>query len=586
MTCGLDVWPYPQGQAIAEFQVFEERLQARLEVDHFRLPHDYRTPAKGMQVRHANRTIPFVRFPRWHYCPRCGLMKELALFGDRERCPAPQFDKGMSCAGLTEYRRPWLLPMRFLAGCREGHIQDFPFMEWTHRNKTRTPTCRLRLRAGRSSTMLSGIALECSCGERITMAGAFYPNSLDKFQKCLGARPWLGEVPGEHPRGCAGGLHVLQRGSASVYTPHVVSSIYLPPVSVQQAPREIVEALEDPILWRTLSQGLIDGKVDRTRCEMWAAARRLDVQQLEAAANARLRGGPPQAPPAGQSEEEYRQAEYRVLRHGGGDDRVDLFAVPRPGSDYEDIIGRYFQTVGLVRKLRETRALVGFSRIVPEDARTPQERRRDLSRAQLPWLPAIVVRGEGIFLELRADALQRWENGNTALQKRLLLLTRPYNQKRAERGQQPRSVPSRFVLLHTLAHLLINQLSYDCGYGSSSLRERLYCQQQHGEPMHGLLIYTASGDSEGTCGGLVRQGEPGRLENTVRRALRKALWCSTDPVCMDSPGQGPDACNLAACHCCALLPETSCEEQNRLLDRGVVVGTPDRPALGFFEGLW
>jgi hypothetical protein len=55
---------------------------------------------------------------------------------------------------------------------------------------------------------------------------------------------------------------------------------------------------------------------------------------------------------------------------------------------------------------------------------------------------------------------------------------------------------------------------------------------------------------------------------------------------MDSPGQEPDACNLAACHCCALLSETSCEEQNRLLDRAVVVGTLERPSLGFFEGLW
>jgi hypothetical protein len=52
------------------------------------------------------------------------------------------------------------------------------------------------------------------------------------------------------------------------------------------------------------------------------------------------------------------------------------------------------------------------------------------------------------------------------------------------------------------------------------------------------------------------------------------------------PGQWPDASNLAACHCFALLPETSCEGQNRLLDRAVVVGTAERPSLGFFEGLW
>jgi len=100
--------------------------------------------------------------------------------------------------------------------------------------------------------------------------------------------------------------------------------------------------------------------------------------------------------------------------------------------------------------------------------------------------------------------------------------------------------------------------------------------------MAGLLIYTASGDSEGTMGGLVRQGEQGRLENSIVRALRTAAWCSSDPVCSESSGQGPDSCNLAACHSCALLPETSCEEGNRLLDRVIVIGSPKEPALGFF----
>ena len=140
------------------------------------------------------------------------------------------------------------------------------------------------------------------------------------------------------------------------------------------------------------------------------------------------------------------------------------------------------------------------------------------------------------------------------------------------------------MLLHTLAHVLINQLSFDCGYGSASLRERLYCDfTDPSRPMHGFLIYTASGDSEGTMGGLVRQGNPGRLETTLRRALKHAAWCSSDPVCIESKGQGSDNSNLAACHGCCLLPETSCEEGNRLLDRALLIGTPERPALGFFS---
>jgi len=104
--------------------------------------------------------------------------------------------------------------------------------------------------------------------------------------------------------------------------------------------------------------------------------------------------------------------------------------------------------------------------------------------------------------------------------------------------------------------------------------------------MAGILIYTAAGDSEGTMGGLVKMGSPIELDRVVSRAIEKAKWCSVDPVCIESKGQGPDSCNLAACHSCALIPETSCEEQNRLLDRGVLIGTLENPKSGFFSGLF
>lgn len=414
------------------------------------------------------------------------------------------------------------------------------------------------------------------------MTGAFNNDALDNFQKCLGARPWLGEMPSS-PGTCGSSLQVLQRGGANVYTPHVMSSIYLPPASIQGT-RENIEAIEDPVVWGLLSQGLIDGRVDPTRCQAVAAMRFLDASELERTANDKLAGTTTARTTVGQSEEEYRHAEYKVLSEGGGNDKVELFAVPRDLTDYSDILQHYFQSIVLVHKLRETRTLVGFSRILPEDGRDLDTRKRDLARdSRVNWLPAIVVRGEGIFLELRSELLDKWSVGKE-LEQRINLLAGSYNHRRAERQQSTRTILPRFVLLHTLAHLLINQLSYDCGYGSSSLRERLYCQQEYSFPMNGLLIYTASGDSEGTCGGLVRQGQPGRLETTLIRALRKAQWCSTDPICMDSRGQGPDSCNLAACHCCTLLPETSCEEQNRLLDRAFVVGTPAKPLLGFFSG--
>lgn len=145
--------------------------------------------------------------------------------------------------------------------------------------------------------------------------------------------------------------------------------------------------------------------------------------------------------------------------------------------------------------------------------------------------------------------------------------------------------PPRFVLLHTLGHLLINELVFTCGYSSASLRERLYVSTNAEREMAGLLIYTAAGDSEGTMGGLVRMARPDNLRAVFVSAVSGARWCSTDPVCMEAgeQGQGPDSCNLAACHGCALLPETSCEEFNRFLDRGLVIGTFTDPTLGYFS---
>ena len=83
-------------------------------------------------------------------------------------------------------------------------------------------------------------------------------------------------------------------------------------------------------------------------------------------------------------------------------------------------------------------------------------------------------------------------------------------------------------------------------------------------------------------GGLVRQGEPARLLKTLTTTLRRAQWCSSDPICIETAGQGTDNANLAACHGCLLISETSCEEGNRLLDRPMLVGKPNEPGMGFF----
>ena len=123
-------------------------------------------------------------------------------------------------------------------------------------------------------------------------------------------------------------------------------------------------------------------------------------------------------------------------------------------------------------------------------------------------------------------------------------------------------------------------------YSSASLRERLYFPKDAGNELHlGLLIYTASQSSDGTLGGLVRQAQPNRLGPMVLGCLASAAWCTSDPLCIESTGQGVDALNLAACHACALVSETSCEHFNTYLDRSLVVGHAGKLNLGYFEPL-
>jgi hypothetical protein len=285
----------------------------------------------------------------------------------------------------------------------------------------------------------------------------------------------------------------------------------------------------------------------------------------------------------------YRYQEYEIFCRdiSDGYPKTNLLIKSSPISNYGPQVNNFFQRVSLLEKLRETRAFVGFSRIFPESELSASEQRKLFSSKKLDWLPAIIVRGEGVFLKFDDYKIDIWLQKYGAFhQNRISEIITRFDDLRAKRHQDQKEITPKFMMIHSFAHLLINQLIYECGYGSASLRERIYVSDDPKFKMSGVLIYTAAGDSEGTMGGLVSMGRPKNLEQTIAKAIEKASWCSSDPVCIESTGQGPANCNLAACHSCALLPETSCEEQNRLLDRGVLVGTLENPESGFFSNLF
>ena len=128
--------------------------------------------------------------------------------------------------------------------------------------------------------------------------------------------------------------------------------------------------------------------------------------------------------------------------------------------------------------------------------------------------------------------------------------------------------------------MLMRQLSLECGYSSSALRERLYCAEGD-KPMAGILIYTATSDSDGSLGGLVDQAVPDRLGPLLMDCVRSAEFCAQDPLCAHAEVGAHAHLNGAACHACVLLAETSCECGNRLLDRSLVVQTVAKSDLRF-----
>jgi hypothetical protein len=592
MVTGLDMWEekFRTISQLDEFKVTEERLAKRLGVRDFRLPPDFRDPGQG--VTNPSLKIPFVRFPRWHYCTRCGHMEKISIYDSHKpTCTGVSFGSGRSCAEIPERKRQKLIPVRFIAICPQGHIEDFPFMEWVHGSGAPEGQHNLRLRAGRSSGALSGIEITCSCGAHKTMAGAFNEQSLTKISvTCSGGRPWLGqEGDRQNAQHCGQNLIVVQKGASNVYFSQVRSSIYLPQWE-KSVDRRLVEVLEKN--WGFLTTGMESGNFQRMRFELVAERnfsdekKELYTEKLLEAATKRISGA--DSSNTDDSEEKYRKMEYDAILSEAGGENQDFFVNRNPASTYDDsetggAITKGFTSIGLLHKLRETRAFVGFSRWLPDDGKTLDAKKEFIKLGRsITWLPAIVVRGEGVFFEFNEKRLKEWASKKEIIE-RAKFLSANYNKPRKAKDLKPRDIRPEFLLIHTFAHLVINQFSYECGYGSSSLRERIYCNLEFpDDTMNGVLIYTASGDSEGSLGGLVRQGKQGNLETIVYNAIENARWCSSDPICIDSHGQGPNSCNLAACHNCSLLPETCCEEANMLLDRAMLIGTIDNPSIGYF----
>ena len=280
------------------------------------------------------------------------------------------------------------------------------------------------------------------------------------------------------------------------------------------------------------------------------------------------------------------------------------FTQSRPKRELIYQIGQLVDKVVSVAKLKEILVFTGFSRggegMLSTTANEKDEADVVLDDdnpdiTQIPkitvvppaidedigWLPALELYGEGIFIALNEKYLTTWENDDEVQKRTRILIDRyvaanlPVNEDIV--------VTARFLLLHALSHLLIRELESQAGYPAASLKEKIYAAQDINDPMAGILIYVAIPDVDGSLGGLAELAEPQRLAQLLTRVVEKAQWCSLDPVCSRHTGQGPGLLNLAACHACLLLPETSCCCGNILLDRKLVWGDSQTKLPSIFD---
>ncbi len=578
IVMGLDDWPNAHSNEIAE-----ERLLRSAQSILGRQVSRFLTPPRGPETQGSQTNwfdearqigVPVAPFPRWMVCSKCRLLAPISsgLFEPKVYPYWPDRARYVhNCS--TQGRSPLVVPARFMVTCEHGHLDDFPWVEFLHQGQTDCKALLYMYEVGASGEALD-VEVKCNgCGVRRRMGQAFGPNNRAAMPACRGRRPHLRDID---PNGCDE-EHVkpMLQGASNLWFPVLISAL-----SVPQASDDMGRLVEDnwAVLDKVSSVDVL--KAFRLIGQLKEFSKYNDDQIWEAIQKKNQGTGAELEDP-----DDLKSPEWKVFSNSSMAKASRTFKLRdvNPPTDFT----KHFEKIVLVDKLREVRALVGFTRIMsPRDfdsaADLPPENRAKISRRDPTWLPACETRGEGIFFQFSEKRIQEWVTKNHAYEREFEVGHQAW---RASKNLEPnKGYPGiRYVLLHTFAHALIRQLAIECGYTCASITERIYsCNPADGDPMAGVLIYTAAPDSEGTLGGLCTLGEPDKLGRHIRRALEKISLCASDPLCSEHSVGNGEKLHGASCHACSFLPETSCERGNKYLDRSTLVPTVERTNLAFF----
>jgi hypothetical protein len=590
----------PGGEVIGRVKLLREAM--RIDRTELRRPPLAKEGQNGIE----GVPVPAQRFPRWTRCPRCGLLHWRPWHQDRQDGTSPMPSEQPRCSRCRP-SPPALQQVGWVFAHQDGGLDDVPW-HWMAHNQAERQGCREDREHPHPYLTLTrdpkrGFRWTLHCERCGSPAKPFDPGAKLPMADTT-RQPWQrGPTPRREGRPPG---QILEVSDPRLYFPQTRSGLVIPPES-RRDPHSIVDRLScnqrhcDEIARRRRSRGAVLARLADeygcTKAVMEDAWRQIkegypnygmaDRKEQPALAEAEFGALCTPLPELNDTEDfvpRHQTDEWRSLTKGTSAESAPLIAAVD-------------HLVALTR-LREVRVFEGFTRVkqyagdtLSPTADDPNED-NDTDRAtlippdlddSLDWLPALELFGEGIFFTLSEPMLARWA-GQPALRKRALRLLRRFEASPLRFPALADDGPSaRFILLHTLAHLLIRQLETQAGYPAASIRERIYCRDGD-EPMAGILVYVAVPDIVGSLGGLAELAEPRRFLRLLGSLIAHADWCGTDPVCCEHEGQGPSQLNLAACHACTLVPEPSCAYGNALLDRvfvrGDLAGTV-RPLLSF-----
>ncbi len=583
MVMGLDDWDLTYSTDIVE-----DRLIATVQKRFPQVERLVQPPMEPSNISGNSGTssigVPVVPFPRWMRCSRCETLApiESGVFDAVYNRYNPERTRYVHKNCLNAREGP-VLSVRFMLACREGHITDFPWLEFVHKDKKPCKGAQLKIRDLGTSGDASDVLVKCeSCGLSQRMANAFRSHS--KF-KCKGHHPHLRTFDSE----CPEDAKAILLGASNAWFQISVSALTIPSteselsglveenwINLNKIPNiSVVQYLRDDLLSKPTLIPLFTNFSDQ---QIWDEIERRKSGALQTV----------------NLSNNIKQPEWEAFSnavHIPQNRNFKLNPVDPPVG-FED----YFEKTVLVERLREVRALLGFTRIesnadFPEPTKPEESRYTRICRDNPKWLPATEVHGEGIFLRIRQEPLKKWLEKPSVreLENTFLIAHMKWREFRDLVPHEEHFPGIQFVLLHSLSHTLMRQIVKDCGYNSGSIRERLYFQQadllDDGSDMTGILIYTAAPDSEGTLGGLVEIGKPKELGSHLQQALENVKLCASDPLCSDhEPDADTSGLTIqgACCHACQFVPETSCEFGNRYLDRSVLVETLAERGTSFF----